>query len=219
MPSSPICLTADEANITTSPCVTSATVGMFFETFGPLSTVFCTSDTSRSRPSPQIFVSNLPLNFPNSSIPAKLARFSDVSAFAGSKPSQSLCCSHQVTASKVRDRKTLPLLQQTTVFPSCVSSFDFSVATVVPFPVPERPQRITSPPPLPPFDLSLTVPRISSATWSGVLPRTSIDMYCSGTKFGSRTPLSLARSIPRWSFSPSSQSRRRVLSPSDFERD
>ena len=66
---------------------------------------------------------------------------------------------------------------------------------ILTLPVPDSPHRTTTPPPLPP-SLFLTVPKISSATASGDLPKTSIVMYSSGTKVGSRTPLSLAISIP-----------------------
>ena len=45
-PASPICCAAAAANFTTSPCVCSATVGMFFDTLGPLSSVFLIFETS-----------------------------------------------------------------------------------------------------------------------------------------------------------------------------
>mmetsp|Transcript_35387 Transcript_35387/g.85379 ORF Transcript_35387/g.85379 Transcript_35387/m.85379 type:complete len:218 (+) Transcript_35387:379-1032(+) len=206
---------APDAKRTTSPCVTSATVGMFLDTLGTLSSVFWTSDTRRSRPRPQILVSNFPLNFPNSSMSTKEAKFSFVNALAGSNPSQSFCCSHHVTASSVTLRKTFPLDQHTTCFLSSFSNFSLSVATVVPLPVPDRPHRTTTPPPVPP-SLVLTLTKISSATSPGLFPKTSTLMYSSGMKFGSSTPLSLAMSIPRCSFDASSSSRCRMPSPSDF---
>ena len=188
----------------------------------------------------------------------KEARFSFVSARAGSNVSQSSCISHQVTARSVTLRNTLPLDQHTTSFPSSFVSFSWSVATVVPcpsrsrrkrqqatrsfqgnetprmyvllssfsmkpekgltLPVPDSPQSTTTPPPAPP-SLPLTMPNISSATSSGLFPRTSMLMYSSGTKSGSSTPLSLAMSIPLCSFDASSSSRRRMPSPSDSDND
>mmetsp|Transcript_8234 Transcript_8234/g.12420 ORF Transcript_8234/g.12420 Transcript_8234/m.12420 type:complete len:205 (+) Transcript_8234:497-1111(+) len=204
MPSAPIFEMASEAKRTTSPWVTSATVGMFLDTFGDFSWVFWTSEMRRFRPSPVILVSNFPLNLPNSSMPMNEAKFSFVNAFTGSNPSQSSCCSHHVTASKVTLRKILPLDQHTTCFLSSFSNFSLSLATVVPLPVPESPQSTTTPPPSPPF---LTVPRISSATSSGLFPKTSTSMYSSGTNSGSNTPLSFAISIPFCNFDASSSSR------------
>ena len=63
IPSSISILIASDANRITSPCVTSATVGIFFDTLGTFNSVFCTSDTNRSRPRPLILVSNFPLNY------------------------------------------------------------------------------------------------------------------------------------------------------------
>mmetsp|Transcript_263 Transcript_263/g.503 ORF Transcript_263/g.503 Transcript_263/m.503 type:complete len:214 (+) Transcript_263:404-1045(+) len=204
---------ASEAKRMTSPWVTSATVGMFLDTLGTLSSVFWTSEMRRSRPSPEILVSNFPLNFPNSSIFIKLAKFSLVNAFSGSNPLQSDCCSHHVTANSVTERKIFPLDQHTTCF--SFSNFSLRVATVVPFPVPESPQSTTTPPPSPPF---FTLPKISSATSPGLFPNTSILIYSSGTKSGSNTPFSLAMSIPFCNLEASSSSRWRMPSPSDLER-
>mmetsp|Transcript_15093 Transcript_15093/g.27269 ORF Transcript_15093/g.27269 Transcript_15093/m.27269 type:complete len:230 (+) Transcript_15093:511-1200(+) len=222
MPSAPILEMASEAKRTTSPWVTSATVGIFLDTLGDFSWVFWTSEMRRFRPSPVILVSNFPLNLPNSSMPMNDAKFSLVNAFEGSNPSQSSCCSHHVTASNVTLRKILPLDQHTTRFLSSFSNFSFSLATVVPLPVPESPQSTTTPPPplppspSPPF---LTVPKISSATSSGLFPKTSTSIYSSGTNCGSNTPFSFAISIPFCNFDASSSSRWRMPSPSDFARD
>mmetsp|Transcript_15125 Transcript_15125/g.27461 ORF Transcript_15125/g.27461 Transcript_15125/m.27461 type:complete len:215 (+) Transcript_15125:604-1248(+) len=205
---------ASEAKRTTSPWVTSATVGMFLDTLGTFNSVFWTSEMRRSRPRPLILVSNFPLNFPNSSMAIKEAKFSFVNALTGSNPSQSSCCSHHVTARSVTLRKMLPLDQHTTCFLSSFSTFSWSVATVVPLPVPESPHKTTRGRP----SLFLTVPKISSATSPGLFPKTSILMYSSGTKSGSSTPLSLAISIPFCSFDASSSSRWRIPSPSHLDR-
>jgi hypothetical protein len=89
-------------------------------------------------------------------------------------------------------------------------------------PVPESPHNTTTPPP-PPFPSTLplsclTSCNISLATSSGLFPKTSIDIYSSGTKFGSSTPLALEISIPFCNLLPSSSSRRSMLDPSDSDR-
>jgi len=85
-------------------------------------------------------------------------------------------------------------------------------------PVPESPHNTTTPPPLPTPPSSFTNCNISLATSSGLFPNTSIEIYFSGTKFGSSTPLSLATSIPFCNLLPSSSSRRRILAPSDSDK-
>mmetsp|Transcript_138087 Transcript_138087/g.240155 ORF Transcript_138087/g.240155 Transcript_138087/m.240155 type:complete len:236 (-) Transcript_138087:293-1000(-) len=152
VPSSPIFFAASPANFTTSPCVSLATVGMFFPTLGSFNVEFAISDTFASIPSPLIRMSHFPSNFPNSSIPAQVAKFSGVRQ-AGSNASLP-ACSQCVAASRVKDRKQLPLDQVV-----ALGSLPLSLSTVVPLPVPLRPTRImTHPPSLGSLD------RISSAT-------------------------------------------------------
>mmetsp|Transcript_32777 Transcript_32777/g.79690 ORF Transcript_32777/g.79690 Transcript_32777/m.79690 type:complete len:222 (-) Transcript_32777:366-1031(-) len=195
----------------TSPCVASATVGMFFETLGVFNSVFWTSETYRSSPKPLIRVSYFPSlpNFPNDNILIKDCKFSFVKAFSLSKAPSGQFCSHQVTANNVTDRKMLPFDHVTTSFLCSSVNFCRSFETVVPFPVPDNPHKTMTE--LSPFAMNF---KISSATVSGVLPRTSILTYGSGSKFGSMTPFDLAKSIPRWSFTPSSSSRANVAEPS-----
>mmetsp|Transcript_26168 Transcript_26168/g.57299 ORF Transcript_26168/g.57299 Transcript_26168/m.57299 type:complete len:219 (+) Transcript_26168:662-1318(+) len=173
-PSLPIVSTALAANFTTSPWVTSATVGIFLETLGDFSSVFWTSDMYMSRPRPWMWVSYLPLNFPKVSMPTKDSKFSLVNAFSLLNPSSPGCCSHQVTARRVTLRKIFPLDQLTTCFPSSFSNFWRSILTVVPFPVPDSPHSAMTDPASSLLSSALSFPRISSATEDGVFPNTSI---------------------------------------------
>mmetsp|Transcript_12674 Transcript_12674/g.37700 ORF Transcript_12674/g.37700 Transcript_12674/m.37700 type:complete len:256 (+) Transcript_12674:254-1021(+) len=208
-PSLPIVVAADAANFTTSPCVCSATVGMFLDTLGPLRSVFLIFETKASMPRPEILMSQAPSNLPNSSMAMNSASLSGVSAFSASNPGRP-CCSHHVAARSVSDRKTLPLLQPV-VLP--LGSSSSSRDTVVPLPVPERPQRTTTPPSLTAAPMCAM---IALQTSSGVLPRTSMTWYSGGgSSFGS-TPLAMDASTPRCSFSASSSSRLTMESPSNL---
>mmetsp|Transcript_45097 Transcript_45097/g.128814 ORF Transcript_45097/g.128814 Transcript_45097/m.128814 type:complete len:260 (-) Transcript_45097:52-831(-) len=206
VPSSPIFLTASPANLTTSPCVFSATVGMFLETFGSFSSVLATSEIFTSMPRPLTRMSNLPSNFPNSSMPAQAARLSGV-RHSGSKPSLP-CCSQWVAASNVSERKQLPLDHV-----EALETLALILSTVVPLPVPLRPTRITTQPPS--FG---SLAMISSATMSALFPSTSILSYSGGARSPGSTPFSMACFTPSASLSPSSSSRFMMASVSFFAR-
>mmetsp|Transcript_60421 Transcript_60421/g.174330 ORF Transcript_60421/g.174330 Transcript_60421/m.174330 type:complete len:306 (-) Transcript_60421:2-919(-) len=193
-PALPICLHASPANLTTSPCVSFATVGMFAATFGCLSSVFAISETRASMPRPLMRMSHWPSNWPNSNIPVHCAKLSAVrQSGVNSLP----LCSQYVAASNVSERKQLPFDQ--VVAPE---SLDFILSTVVPLPVPLRPTKITTQPPS--FG---NWSMISCATSSALLPMTSTDLYCGGARSPGRTPFLMASSTPSCSFSPSSSSR------------
>mmetsp|Transcript_106250 Transcript_106250/g.310625 ORF Transcript_106250/g.310625 Transcript_106250/m.310625 type:complete len:271 (+) Transcript_106250:242-1054(+) len=205
VPAAPIFCTASPANFTTSPWVFSATVGMFLPTFASLSSVLATSETFTSRPRPQTLMSNLSSNFPNSSMAAHSARFSGVRQ-QGSKPSLP-SFSQCVAAKSVRERKQLPLDHV-----DAFGTLALILSTVVPLPVPLRPTRTTTQP-SPWGSLAM----ISSATWSAVLPSTSMSSYFGGSMSLGSTPLSMACCTPAASFSPSSSSRLMMPSISFFE--
>ena len=139
---------------------------LYSQTF---SSVFATSDTYRSRPSPLILVSyTSPLNLPNDSILTKVARLSLVKALLMSKFLVSQLCSHYVAAKSVKLRTISPLLQVTMGPPP--SNFFRSIATVVPFPVPLSPTKtITSDD----REFFATWTSISFATSSADLPNIS----------------------------------------------
>mmetsp|Transcript_71309 Transcript_71309/g.183823 ORF Transcript_71309/g.183823 Transcript_71309/m.183823 type:complete len:295 (+) Transcript_71309:886-1770(+) len=196
MPSFLICSAAAAANMITSPCVTSATVGMFLPTRGSFSSVFDTFDTRTSWPQPLMRMSNLPSNLPNSRQGTSCLNSSGVRA---SGPKGMPCCSQCVTASKVSERKTLPFDQFT-----ALGSTACSLATVVPLPVPLRPCSTSTQPSecaAPSFVM------MEPATWSADLPRTSmVQVGSTGGSFGI-TPFSTALAMPAASFSSSSASR------------
>mmetsp|Transcript_48079 Transcript_48079/g.109212 ORF Transcript_48079/g.109212 Transcript_48079/m.109212 type:complete len:233 (-) Transcript_48079:216-914(-) len=208
-PSRPIRSVARAAKATTSPWVRSATVGMCRPTLGDLSSVLVTSDTLKSSPSPFTAMSHFPSAFVKLIIRMKPERLAGVRASSGSKSS---CwkSSHHVTASSVRVRKTLPLLHVT-----AVGSRSLSFSTVVPLPVPDRPQSTITPPSLAAAPMSLM---IISQTSCGLLPITSICMYAGGSSSSGSTPLSIEIWIPAWSFTPSSSSREMMSSASHSAR-
>mmetsp|Transcript_3767 Transcript_3767/g.14763 ORF Transcript_3767/g.14763 Transcript_3767/m.14763 type:complete len:246 (+) Transcript_3767:279-1016(+) len=175
---------------------------MFLPTLRCFSVVFCTSDTSRSSPSPRMRMSYRPLNSPNDSMPIHVCKFSAVST---SGVSATPCCSQCVTASRVRDRKMLPF--DHVLAPG---SDAFSLDTVVPLPVPLKPTRVTTKP-LPSCG---SCAQISAATWSADLPSTSTTWYAGGVGMAGKTPRSTAFWIPTASFWASSASRVRIDSPS-----
>mmetsp|Transcript_62295 Transcript_62295/g.131706 ORF Transcript_62295/g.131706 Transcript_62295/m.131706 type:complete len:471 (-) Transcript_62295:378-1790(-) len=201
VPEAPILPTASAAKRTTSPCVSFATAGMFFETRLSLRRVFATSETLQSRPRPLILMSNEPSNSANSNMFDQSPRFSGVST-AVSKPSKP-CCSQKVTANKVKARKQFPF--------DHVAAFDnllFILSTVVPLPVPLSPTKITTQP-----SPSGKKARISSATWSADFPITSIERYSGAARSVGRTPFPIACCTPSANFRPSSSSLERI-SPS-----
>mmetsp|Transcript_74162 Transcript_74162/g.194504 ORF Transcript_74162/g.194504 Transcript_74162/m.194504 type:complete len:272 (+) Transcript_74162:332-1147(+) len=204
VPASPIFLQASPANLTTSPWVSLATVGMFLPTLGSFSSVLAISEILALIPRPLILMSNTPSNSPNSSMPAHVARFSGVRT-AGSKPSRP-CCSQCVAARSVSERKQFPLDQA-----EALGILSLILSTVVPLPVPLRPTRIITQPPS--FG---SLAMISSATWSAVLPKTSICSYSGGVKSPGSTPFRMAWSTPAASFSASSSSRATMPSSSFF---
>mmetsp|Transcript_96140 Transcript_96140/g.170622 ORF Transcript_96140/g.170622 Transcript_96140/m.170622 type:complete len:221 (+) Transcript_96140:526-1188(+) len=179
---------------------------MFLATFESLSTVFSTSETKYFKPRPSIFTSNFPLNLPNSSIFTKLSNAVGVRTSINSQP----CCSAAVTASKVSERKTLPLLHV------CVlGSFSLSLATVVPFPVPDRPWSVKT---QPLDEASPSTLIMSSATSSAVRPDTLTLVQGSTSTSSGRTFFSTAILMPFASFSPSSLSRLRISRINRSER-
>mmetsp|Transcript_18702 Transcript_18702/g.50759 ORF Transcript_18702/g.50759 Transcript_18702/m.50759 type:complete len:200 (+) Transcript_18702:268-867(+) len=168
---------------------------MFVPTFGSFSSVLATSDTLTSRPRPLTRMSNLSPNLPNLSMPVQVARFSAVRHLGSnsSLPRRSQC----MAARRVSERKQLPLDHV-----EALGTLALILSTVVPLPVPLRPTRITTQP-SPLGSLAM----ISSATWSAVLPSTSICSYFGGSRSLGSTPLSMACWTPAASFSPSSRSR------------
>mmetsp|Transcript_16560 Transcript_16560/g.28217 ORF Transcript_16560/g.28217 Transcript_16560/m.28217 type:complete len:279 (-) Transcript_16560:2-838(-) len=144
-------------------------------------------------------MSNLPLILAKRRQPTSLARSAGVSA---SFPNGVPASSHALTASSVSARKTLPFDQAT----ARGNSF-WSLATVVPLPVPESPCRTR----MQPRDgASPSAARISAATVSALLPVTSMRLTGSTATRAGTTCFATAISMPAASFSSSSLSRARM---------
>mmetsp|Transcript_17386 Transcript_17386/g.35083 ORF Transcript_17386/g.35083 Transcript_17386/m.35083 type:complete len:277 (+) Transcript_17386:494-1324(+) len=194
-PSWAILARASFTNTITSPCVTRATFGMFVATCLDLSRVLFTFDTRSLYPKPLISTSKPSSNLSNVSMAMKDWRFSGFKASSSS----TFFSSANLAASRVIDRKMSPL-DHVMAF----GSFSFSLATVVPFPVPERPSRVMT---QPDFGASPSFSTISSATSSAVLPITSTMIVSASSLSFGNTFLSMASCMPSFSFLPSSSSR------------
>mmetsp|Transcript_36935 Transcript_36935/g.59213 ORF Transcript_36935/g.59213 Transcript_36935/m.59213 type:complete len:226 (-) Transcript_36935:892-1569(-) len=194
-PASAIFANASLTNIITSPWVTAATLGILVATSFDFNRVLLTLETLSFTPRPSISTSKASSsNLSNLSILVNSARFSGFKASSSS----TFFSSANLVASSVMERKISPL-DQVVDF----GNFSLSLATVVPFPVPESPSSVM----MHPFEgASPSFSMISAVTSSGLFPRTLIATGEGSALSLGRTPLSIASLIPTASLALSSSS-------------